>query len=80
MTSEMTRKSATLLDYAKKEEVRRTINPVLRTMNVGQTESWPLIQLNAVRASAVALGTQFNKKYTTHVNRENGTVEVTRIA
>lgn len=80
MTSEMTRKSITFPDYAKKGEMRRTINPVLRTMDVGQTESWPLIQLNAVRSSAVTIGTQFEKKYSTHVNRENGTVEVTRIA
>jgi len=62
------------------EEVKKLpVHPTLRAMEVGEVRSWPLLQTNAVRSRAQTLGLMYNKKWSTHVNRETGTIDVTRV-
>lgn len=56
------------------------VHPTLKAMEIGEVKSWPLIQTNAVRSSAQTLGLMYNKKWKTHVNRENNTIEATRVS
>lgn len=48
-------------------------------MEIGEVRSWPICQLINVKAKANIIGGMLRKKFTTHVNREIGTVDVTRI-
>lgn len=56
------------------------VHPTLKAMAVGEKKAWPLIQVNAVRSSAQTLGLMFNKKWVTHVNRDEGVIEATRVS
>ncbi|WP_418810724.1 hypothetical protein [Paraprevotella xylaniphila] len=48
-------------------------------MEIGEMVAFSLTQLNGVRSSAVTIGTMYNKKFKTHVNRVGEVLEVTRI-
>ncbi len=63
----------------KKIEEKLPIHPTLKAMNVGDVVAFSLTQLNGVRSSAVTIGTMYNKKFTTHVNRIDKVLEVTRL-
>lgn len=54
------------------------IRPVLTEMEVGQTESFPIIKLKSVRTQASELGAIYGRVYVTRMNRAEQTVEVTR--
>lgn len=64
----------------KKETIEKLpIHPTLRAMNVGDVVKFSLTQLAGVRSSAVTIGTMYDKKFSTHVNRDDKVLEVTRI-
>ena len=55
------------------------IHPTLRAMDVGDVVKFSLTQLAGVRSSAVTIGTMYDKKFSTHVNRIDNVLEVTRV-
>lgn len=60
-------------------EEKIKIRPTLLEMEVGATISFPILRLKSVRTQASELGMMFLRQYTTHINRYERTVEVTRV-
>lgn len=52
---------------------------ILNDMLVGQTLSFPAEKLNSVKSMCSTFGFQWNKKFSTSMNRANRTIEVTRV-
>ena len=55
------------------------IQPTLKAMEIGEMVAFSLTQLNEVRSTAVTIGTMYNKKIKTHLNRAGNVINVTRI-
>ena len=53
--------------------------PIYRKMEVGETREWPLRQLASIRSNTSMFGLMTGRKYKSHVNRERGVIEVTRV-
>lgn len=54
------------------------ILPTMRAMETGATVSFPLNKMHYVRSLAVQLGTITGRRYTTHIDRTTGVINVTR--
>lgn len=52
--------------------------PTFRQMEVGEKRTWPLMQVATIRSNTSLFNLMTGRKYTTHVNREKGVIEVTR--
>nr|DAM90820.1 MAG TPA: hypothetical protein [Caudoviricetes sp.] len=72
-------KLANKLNMEKETAKILPIQPTLKAMEIGEMVAFSLTQLNGVRSSAVTIGTMYNKKFKTHVNRVGNVLEVTRI-
>ena len=61
------------------EQAKDPIAPILRALGSGHTHAFPLSRMNTVKATCTMLRLVHNFRYTTHVNRESKTIEVTRL-
>lgn len=64
---------------SKKSKNKSPLLPTLRSMSVGDVCSFAITRLNPVRTSCSNMGLELGRKYSTHINKENATIEVTRI-
>lgn len=55
------------------------VRPTLYNMEVGQVLIFAIEKMKNVRTTCSELGAMFNRQYSTHVVRENRTIEVTRV-
>lgn len=55
------------------------IRPSLCKMEVGAIIAFAIERMKNVRTTCSELGAIYNRKYVTHVVRENRTIEVTRV-
>lgn len=55
------------------------VRPALFKMNVGESLVYPIEKMKNVRTQASELGAIYERQYTTHTNRADRTIEVTRI-
>lgn len=60
-------------------EKKREITPVLKRMEVGAVELWPIDRTLSVKAVASTLATVFDCKYITRVNKDQKVIEVRRV-
>lgn len=60
-------------------EIKKRIAPKLRTMEVGETETFPIWYLNTVRVTVSRLQLAEGLKYSTATNKGGGYMSVTRI-
>lgn len=58
---------------------KKPILPTYRKMKVGETQAWPMCQLASIRSNTSMFGLMSDKKFKSHVNREKGVIEVTRV-
>ncbi len=60
---------------------KNTLNVLasLRNMSVGEKLAFPAERASYVRSACVTFGFEWNKKFSTRNNRENRTVEITRV-
>lgn len=63
---------------AKKWDEKLPVATQIRTMKVGDTLAFPKEKTLNIRANLSTYGLVLNRKYTSHINREGGCVEVTR--
>lgn len=61
------------------EEKGKPISATLREMEVGQIISFPAEQTCSVKTMCSNLGFQINRRFTTSINREKRTLDVTRV-
>lgn len=52
----------------------------IRTMEAGECLSFPMSKLLNIRANLCSYGLTLNRRYRSHVNREDNCIEVTREA
>ena len=62
-----------------KTEIKQTIQPTLRTMEVGEKVHFDIKKLLNVKSSMSNIGLVTDKKFRSHVNRDKGVIEVTRV-
>lgn len=55
------------------------VRPSLFNMQVGDVLIFAIEKMKNVRTTCSELGAMFNRRYSTHVVRENRTIEVTRV-
>lgn len=55
------------------------VMPIYRQMKVGETREWPLCQVASIRSNTSMFSLMTDRKYKSHVNREKGVIEVTRV-
>ncbi|WP_315388223.1 hypothetical protein [Hoylesella shahii] len=63
----------------KKTRGKKSIRPVLRVLEVGHSEAWPLAQRASVHANSYQLSVELGRKFTARTDRENGHYILTRI-
>lgn len=56
------------------------IRPTLVAMKVGETRTFHISRMKSVRTQASELGAMYDRSYTTHTDRINKTIDVTRQA
>ena len=66
--------------FTKMKQEQKPILQVLREMEAGDKHSFPISRMSTVKTSCTMFGLQWGKKYSTKVNREKETIEVTRTA
>lgn len=52
---------------------------ILMGMEVGDTVCFQITLINSVKVSCTQYGLQWGKRFTTHTNRPNRTIDVTRV-
>ncbi len=52
----------------------------LRELEIGQSVTYPTSRTSYVRSVCVSFGVEWGKKFSTKINREEGTVTATRTA
>lgn len=64
-----------------KEEVVVPIRPVLQALTVGSMHAFPLHKMWSVKTICTEMKQVFSGcRYRTHINKENQTIEVTRLS
>lgn len=58
---------------------KKSIRPVLRLLEVGHSEAWPLAQRASVHANSYQLSVELGRKFQARTDRENGRYILTRI-
>ena len=58
---------------------KKEITPVLKKMEVGAVEIWPIDRTMSVKSVASALATVFDCKYITRVKKDQKIIEVRRL-
>lgn len=61
-------------------EVKNSVLGQLKSLEVNETVSFPANRLSYVRASCALFGPEWGKKFSTHYDKENYSVTVTRTA
>lgn len=56
------------------------VRPSLYNMEVGQVLTFAIEKMKNVRTTCSELGAMFDRQYSTHIVRENRTIEVKRIS
>ena len=56
------------------------IRPVLVSLEVGASVSFPISRLKSVRTQASELGAIYNRQFKTKTDRNNQTITVTRVS
>lgn len=64
----------------KSQELSKKILPTLKSMRVFQMESWPIQRMHTVYATVTKVKAIEGKNFKVHTNRENNTLEVTRVS
>lgn len=64
----------------KSQELSKKILPTLKSMRIFQMESWPIQRMHTVYATVTKVKAIEGKNFKVHCNRENNTLEVTRIS
>ena len=64
--------------YQQKKK-QRPVMAVLKKLQPNQTATYPIRRLTVVKSTASMLGTQFDVRFTTKVNRDSQTITVTRL-
>lgn len=62
------------------EQTTEKVRPSLMNMEVGQVIAFAIEKMKNIRTTCSELGAIYERKYTTHVVRENRTIEVTRVS
>ena len=62
-----------------KNNIAKPILAQLRDLLVGETVAYPISRMSSIRAMCSNFGLQWNKKFRTKVDREMGTIVVTRL-
>lgn len=57
----------------------RPMRQILMGMEVGDTVCFQITLINSVKVSCTQYGLQWGKRFTTHTNRPNRTIDVTRV-
>lgn len=65
---------------AKKKETKVAIAPTLRALLKGESVAFPMSRYNAVRSTCTNITITEPKKFSSCLNREAGTITVTRIS
>lgn len=65
---------------AKKEEIKIAIVPTIRALKKGKTAVFPISRYNVVRSACSNIAITEPYRYSTTLDREAGTVTVTRTA
>jgi hypothetical protein len=58
---------------------KQNIHGTLSNMRLKSKATFPLARVGSVRALACMVNMKTGRKFTTHINRTDGTIEVTRI-
>ena len=58
---------------------KKSIRPVLRLLEVGHSEAWPLAQRASVHANSYQLSVEMGRKFQARTDREKGQYILTRI-
>lgn len=61
-------------------EITEKIRPLLISLGVGESISFPIAKMKSVRTQASELGAIHNRQYITRTNRTEQTITVTRIS
>lgn len=61
------------------QDKKKSIMPVLRDMKIGSKSVYPIKVMASVKTVCSTCGLQWGKKFSTQVDREAGTITVTRI-
>lgn len=56
------------------------IRPVLVSLEIGASVSFPISRLKSVRTQASELGAIYNRQFKTKIDRNNQTITVTRVS
>lgn len=56
------------------------IRPTLVEMSIGETKTFHISRMKSVRTQASELSAMMDRQYTTHTDRVNKTIDVTRLA
>lgn len=57
-----------------------SIRATLKEMAIGDLLHFPTSRLSVVRSTATTLGVELDRKYSSRLNRENMTIDVTRLS
>jgi hypothetical protein len=60
--------------------MEKEISPILRKMQISDTEVYPISKLNVLKTTASQLGAQLQRSYSTSIVRSKGVILVTRTA
>lgn len=61
-------------------EIFQKIRPTIVELEVGASAAFSIKRINSVRVMASMLGISLDRVFSTHINRENKTIEVTRVS
>ena len=70
----------TFFKMAKKEDIKIAIAPTIRALKKGKTAVFPIARYNTVRNTCTNISITEPYRYSTSLDREAGTVTVTRTA
>ena len=62
------------------EQKRKSISPLLRKMEINDTEAFPIDRMLVVKSTATLLGAQMKRGYSTSIVRDKGVILITRTA
>ena len=65
---------------AKTKTTDKQVLPVLRTMAIGESETYPLERRSYLSAACVRFGQEWNKRFETRTDSKARTITVTRTA
>lgn len=61
-------------------EAKSDVRPIIRSLGIGESHTFPANRLTTVRSSASSLSFELDRRYTTSASRADRTITVTRIS